>query len=337
MSAPRLSLESAALASNWRALAAASGAAACGAAIKADGYGLGAAPVLAVLTAAGCQDFFVASWAEAQALGPLPPGARVAVLHGITPQDMALAQSLGPQMVPVLNTPAQISLWASTGRDADLMVDTGMNRLGLGMADLAAAHAVKIHTLHSHLACADEPAHPLNKLQRARLHEVAAQVPAARRALANTAGIKLGPDWHFDLTRPGLGLYGGTADTAPVVRLLAPVVQLRDVPAGASIGYGASFIAKAPLKVAVAALGYADGYPRALQTWGHAHINGITCPVVGRVSMDLIIIDVSAVPDLAEGDHVELAFDLPAAAHASGRTEYELLTGLGARYVRTWS
>jgi len=342
MSVPRMTIDTMALAGNWRALAAASGAAACGAAIKADAYGLGAQKALEVLTHAGCRDFFVASWPEAEALGALPPGVRVAVLHGVTARDMAKAQALGPAVVPVLNTPAQVLLWRSTGRPADLMVDTGINRLGLDMADVQAGvtNGLHVHTLHSHLACADTPDHPMNGQQLQRFRAVAAHVPATRRALANTAGVLLGADWHFDLTRPGLGLYGGMAGRAgmaQVVRLHAPVVQLRDLPAGAGVGYGASFVARAPLQLATVALGYADGYPRALQGWGHALHAGQRLPVVGRVSMDLITIDVTALSGLAEGDWLELDFDLPAAARASARSEYELLTGLGRRYVRVWT
>jgi len=342
MSMPRMTIDTLALAGNWRTLAAASGPATCGAAIKADGYGLGAKGVLEVLVKAGCREFFVASWAEAEALGPLPPHVRLAVLHGVTAADMPLALALGPAVVPVLGTPAQVSLWRSTGRAADLMVDTGMNRLGLDMADVQAglAATLQVDTLHSHLACADMPDHALNSLQLARFRAVCAQVPARRRALANSAGLLLGVDWHFDLTRPGLGLYGGmggTAGTRPVLRLEAPVLQLRDVPAGASIGYGASFVSPDSLRVATVALGYADGYPRALQGWGQAEVHGHRCPLVGRVSMDLITLDVSAVPGLREGELVTLDFDLVAAARASGRSEYELLTGLGARYARIWS
>lgn len=337
MSTPCLRLDRAALVANWQAMARASGPASCGAALKADAYGLGAVPVLAHLAAAGCRDVFVASWAEAAALGPLPAGVRVGVLHGITPGEMPAALALGPTYVPVLNTAAQIALWRQTGRACDLMVDTGITRLGLDMADLALAEGLDLDTLHSHLACADTPAHPLNTLQLARFREACAQVPARRRALANSAGILLGADWHFDLTRPGLALYGGTMGSAQVAHLEAPVLQVRDVPAGIGIGYGASHVTAAPARIATVALGYADGYPRALAGWGHAWIRGRRCPLVGRVSMDLITLDVTAVPELGEGEPVALAFDLPAAARASGRSEYELLTGLGPRYARIWS
>ncbi|WP_439532545.1 alanine racemase [Polymorphobacter sp.] len=343
MSQPRLIVDTGAVVANWRALATASGAATCGAALKADGYGLGARPLLAALADAGCRDVFVASWAEAAALGPLPANVRVAVLHGITPPEMDQAAALGPAFAPILNTPAQAALWRQTGCPADAMVDTGINRLGLAAADLAALDGIPLHTLHSHLACADEPAHPQNAAQRDRFQQALAHFPSARAALANSAGIGLGPAFHFGLTRPGIGLYGGGPSAAgfhPVLHLVAPVLQLRDVPAGAAIGYGASFIAPRPLRTATVALGYADGYPRALagqdHSWGHALIEGRRHPVLGRVSMDLLVIDVTHAPAVAEGDPLEIAFDIPAAARAAGRTDYEMLTGLGARYTRSY-
>ena len=340
---PRLRLDRAALAGNWRLLAAASGSAACGAAIKADGSGLGAAEVLAVLAAAGCRDYFVAHWAEAAALGPLPPGARLAVLHGVQSGEMALARSLPAR--PVLNTPAQIAAWRAAGGGAcDVMVDTGINRLGLTPAEARSGllDGLALDTLHSHLACADEPQHPLNARQCADFAALVADLAPPRAALANSAGITLGSAYHFALTRPGLALYGGQprADTAlalaPVAAIAARVVQLRDVPAGASIGYGATYVAPRPMRIAVLGLGYADGYRRALGSCGTARIAGTSCPVLGRVSMDLLMIDASAVT-VAEGDEMAMDFDLAALAAASGVAQYELLTGLGQRYSRCWS
>lgn len=342
--AARLLVSLEAVAANWRLLAAASGAAACGAAIKADGYGLGARPVMAALWGAGARDFFVASWAEAEALlasfgGVLPEGARLAVFHGVTPGEMAIAARLGPGVRPVLNTPAQVALWRQTGRPADAMVETGMNRLGL--SDLSVLDGMAVDTLHSHLACADVPAHPMNAAQLAAFAAAAAVVSAERRALANSPGIGLGADYHFDLTRPGIGIYGAgpSAQRAllrPVVRIEAPVLQLRDVPVGGAVGYGATFVATRPTRVAVVALGYADGYPRGLAGHGFAHVNGVRCPLLGRVSMDLTAFDVSDAGDVAEGDWLDVDFDVARAAAALGRAEYELLTGLGHRYARIY-
>lgn len=335
--AARLLVSLEALVENWRLLAAASGQATAGAAIKADGYGLGARAVMGALSKAGARDFFVANWAEAAALGPLPHGVRVAVLHGIAPAEMGIANEIGPMVRPVLNTPAQAALWRQTGKVADAMFETGMNRLGL--TDASMLDDMKIDTLHSHLACADLPAHPLNLSQ---LHAFCAiAYPSQRRALANSAGIALGPDWHFNLTRPGIGIYGGgpSAERArlrPVVAIEVPILQMRDVPVGGCVGYGASFVAKRPTRVAVTALGYADGYPRAFAGQGRATVGGMICPLVGRVSMDLTAFDVTDAPPLAEGDWLAVNFDLTESAAQTGRTEYELLTGLGSRYVRIY-
>jgi alanine racemase len=338
----RLTVDTAALAANWQAFARAGGAAACGAAVKADGYGLGARGVAAALVAQGCRDLFVAHWHEVAALGPLPEGVRVAVLHGVMPGDMATA--LASPAVPVLVTSAQVQTWRATGRACDVMVDTGLNRLGLSVAEVRSGllDGLAIDTLHSHLACAEDRTHPANEIQRAAFAALAATIPARRFALANSAGIGLGNGYHFGLTRPGIGLYGGGrgpggAPLRPVAGLSAQVIQLRDVPAGASIGYGATFTAPAAIRVAVVALGYADGYARGLSNRGAARVGDQGCPQVGRISMDLTVFDVSGVAGLAEGDWLEVDFDLATSAAASGRSEYELLTGLGARYARVYT
>ena len=339
--AARLTVDTAAIAANWRAFAAASGSAACGAAVKADGYGLGARPAVDALVAAGCRDLFVASWAEAAALGELPDGVRIAVLHGVMPHEMAVA--LASKAVPVLVTPAQVAAWRATGRPCDVMVDTGMNRLGLSPADALSGllDGLAIDTLHSHLACAEHPGHPLNAAQVAAFAEVARRLPARRRALANSAGVGLGGDYLFDLTRPGLGLYGGgrglgATPLTPVVAIEARIVQVREVVEGDSVGYGATFVADRPVRLAIAALGYADGYVPALSNVGTARIGGVCCPVAGRISMDLTAFDVTAAPDVAEGDWLSVDFDLNAVSRLTGRSQYELLTGLGHRYSRTY-
>lgn len=338
-SAPlRLTVDTSALVANWRWLSATGGVRA-GAAVKADGYGLGARQVVAALAAAGATEFFVATWEEAAALGALPAGARLAVLHGLQDGDTPL---LGA--VPVLSTTTQVARWiAGGGGRCDIMVDTGMNRLGLSLDEAAALPAgLEIDVLHSHLACADEPAHPMNAAQLARFHAALAAVPHQRAALANSAGICLGRDFAFDLTRPGIGLYGGVThpaaagQLAAVVGIEARVVQVRDVAAGATFGYGATWTATRPSRIAIVNLGYADGYRRAFSGVGRADVSGTPCPVVGRVSMDLTGIDVTAV-DVAEGDWITVDFDLPAAAAATGIAQYELLTGLGHRYSRAFS
>ncbi len=335
----RLVLDSDALVANWRAFAAC-GAAEAGAAIKADGYGLGARDVLMRLAAAGCRHFFVAHWHEVPPLLPLPDGIRLSVLHGVTEDQMPSALVLPAE--PVLSTPAQAALWRQTGRPVEVMVDTGMNRLGLAPADAAAiSNGLEVAVLHSHLACTEEPAHPLNAAQLACFAAVAEQVPAQRRALANSAGAGLGPAYHFDLLRPGIGLYGGGLlpdgrPSQPVFRLYARIIQLRAVPAGAAVGYGASFVAARHSRIATVALGYADGYARGLSGVGWALAGGIRCMAAGRISMDLAAFDVTDVPQLAEDDWLEIPFDPEAMAAVSGRTAYELLVALGQRFERVW-
>jgi alanine racemase len=335
----RLTIDTAALVANWRRFAKAGGAAACGAAVKADGYGVGARASAQALVAAGCRDLFVAHWHEVEALTGID--ARIAVLHGVGADEMATA--LASPAVPVLATPAQVAAWKPTGRPCDVMVDTGLNRLGLspGEALSGLLDGLQLDTLHSHLACAEIAGHPRNELQRARFADLAARIPARRHALANSGGIGLGPGYHFALTRPGIGLYGGGSapdggHLAAVVALSARILQIRTVAAGDSIGYGATFTAPHDLRIAVVALGYADGYVRSLSNAGAALAGDVRCPAVGRVSMDMAAFDVSAAPALSEGDFLDIDFDLAATAAASGRSEYELLTGLGARYARVY-
>jgi alanine racemase len=335
MSAPlRLKLDGDALVANWRWLAAQSGGAACGAAVKADGYGLGAREVVARLAKAGCRDFFVATWDEAVALGELPEGCALSVLHGVREENMTVAVASSAR--PVLNTPAQVARWRETGRPCDVMIDTGMNRLGLSPADNVAG--LKIETLMSHLACADEDS-AMNEGQRAAFEAIT--TPAKRRSLANSAGICLGSDYAFDLTRPGLALYGGIprAEAAEqIVQVAYPeaqIVQRRRVKLGESVGYGATYVAKRDIDVAILNIGYADGYLRAFAAQGSAGQGRF--PLLGRVSMDLVAIDVTAEPGLREGDWVAIDYDLPIASAASGLSQYELLTGLGSRFERVWA
>jgi alanine racemase len=216
-----------------------------------------------------------------------------------------------------------------------VMIDTGMNRLGLAPGD--GLSGLVIETVMSHLACADED-HPMNARQRAAF--AALDVPARRRSLANSAGICLGPDYAFDLTRPGLALYGGIPRSearkhiAQVIFPEAVIVQRRRVPAGESVGYGATWTAEQSSEIAILNIGYADGITRALSSKGTA--GGGRFPFAGRVSMDLIAIDVTAEPGLSEGDWVGIDYALPEAAERSGRSQYELLTGLGGRYARVW-
>lgn len=336
----RLRLDGEALVANWRTLDAASGKAACGAAVKADGYGLGARGVTTRLAAAGCRDFFVATWAEAKAIADL--GVPVSVLHGVRSEDMGLAKSGIAR--PVLNTARQVQRWREAGGGVcDVMVDTGMNRLGLSIEEARSGllDGLAIETLMSHLACADEP-HPLNRLQLNRFALVRERVKARRYSLANSAGILLGHDYAFDLTRPGLALYGGIASAsaegriAQVVFPEAQVIQRRRVSAGDAVGYNATWTATADTELAVLNIGYADGYLRGFSNAGCARVGETMLPVRGRVSMDLLIVDVSAMPAVSEGDWVGIDYPLPEAASKSGLSQYELLTGLGERFDRRW-
>jgi alanine racemase len=337
----RLRLDGDALVANWRWLARMSGAAACGAAVKADGYGLGARAVVDRLVGTGCRDFFVATWAEAQALGTLPEGASLSVLHGVRDEDMAFA--VGAQPRPTLNTVEQVARWRAAGGAAcDVMIDTGMNRLGLSLADVASGllDGLQIETLMSHLASADENV-AQNAAQQKAFVALRGMTDAKRMSLANSAGICLGSDYAFDLTRPGLALYGGTprgeagGHIAQVAYPEAQILQRRRVRAGDSVGYNATFTATCDTELAILNLGYADGYLRGFSGKGTA--GGGRFQVIGRVSMDLIAVCVDAEPTLGEGDWVTLDYALPSAAAASGLSQYELLTGLGDRFTRYWT
>jgi alanine racemase len=337
----RLRLDGAALIANWRWMQRQGGRAACGAAIKADAYSLGARAVVARLAAAGCRDFFVATWAEAAALMPLPEGASLSVLHGPRPEDMAAAKSLGAR--PVLNTSDQVRRWRDAGGGpCDVMIDTGINRLGIAPENAGVLDGLQIETLMSHLACADEDV-PENAAQRRALVVVAERVPRRRLSLANSAGVCLGPDYAFDLTRPGLALYGGVprSEAAGHIRQVAfpeaQVLQRRRVPSGGSVGYNATWTAARDTEIAILNIGYADGILRGFSGTGRALVDGRALPFLGRVSMDLIAVDATAAPGLAEGDWVTIDYDLQTASAASGLSQYELLTGLGGRFERVWT
>lgn len=338
----RLVIDAAALAGNWQALDRLSGRAAAGAAVKADAYGVGARQAVPALQAAGCRDFFVAHWCEVPALMEHVPASAIAVLHGpLNAADAAFAKAAGVR--PVINSLHQAHLWAEAGGGlCDLMVDSGINRLGVPLADIGdpAVHALDVDVLMSHLASADEDT-PLNETQRRRWLAARQAVPHRRASLANSAGIALGSDYHGDLTRPGLALYGGvprselTGVIRQVARPMAAIMQLRALQAGDSVGYNATFVAPAAMRVGVIALGYADGFLRCWSQGSGAMLHGERrLPVLGRVSMDMTVIDLSAAPDLREGDWVEAEYALPQAARQSGLSQYELLTLLGDRFAR---
>ena len=336
----RLTIDRSAIQANWRWLQD-KAAVPAGAAVKADGYGLGARGTVDALLEVGCRDFFVSTWAEAEELGGLADGTSLVVLHGMGAGDADSALRLGAR--PCLNSVEQVSRWKqiAPGRACDVMVDTGMNRLGLRPTEIGALDGLNIDTLHSHLACADEDS-AMNGMQLERFRAVASAVTARRYSIANSAGICLGRDYSFDLVRPGLSVYGGVqraeaeGQIRQVARVEAEVVQRRTIPAGETCGYGATFHAREDTQAAIVNIGYADGYLRGFSSRGSAFAGEYALPVLGRVSMDLIAIGIDAAPQVKEGDWVELDYDLPGASKQSGLSQYELLTTLGSRFERRW-
>ena len=364
-----------AVAANYRTVRAAAPGAEAAAVVKADAYGLGMLPVARRLAAEGCGSFFVADAREGQALRAALPGVTIYVLNGLFPGTAGLYRAAG--LVPCLAAPAELAEWRAEAARAGqrlpavLHFDTGMNRLGLGAAeaaalaaDDAAAEGLDVRLIISHLACADDAADPHNGQQLARfralLGPLRARFPAARVSLANSPGVFLGPDYHFDLVRPGIGLYGGNplsgraSPFCAAVTVEARVIALRQLAAGDTVGYGATWTAQGPARIAVLAAGYADGYPRALgrasvpekggmpqEKGGQAHIAGYTVPVAGRVSMDMLALDVSTVPEgaIRRGDMAELIGPNISVDEVGRRAQtigYEILTSLGRRYMRRY-
>ena len=357
---------------NWRLLAQRAAPALCAAAVKANGYGLGAVPVARALAAAGCRLFFVATLDEAIALREaLGETLEIAVLNGPLPNTAMDFAAYG--LIPVLNDPSQIEVWrdlhrtagvspawrprrprsSAAGRPAILHVDTGMSRLGLAarefakLADDLPRLGIGWRAVMSHLACADTPDHPLNEQQRARFADAARRLPGVPASLAASSGIFLGPGYRFDLVRPGAALYGvnpqpgRTNPMRQVVRLSAKILQLREIDSGESVGYGAAHSMETAGRVATVAVGYADGWLRSLSHRGCGFLDGKRVPLLGRVSMDLVSFDVSAVdPALAHpGAAIELLgehYRVDDAAADAGTIGYEILTALGPRYHRIY-
>lgn len=333
----RLMLDSQALRANFRWFQDKAGVPAIPA-VKADGYGLGAREVVRELQAEGAKEFAVATWQEAEALGraDLP----LLILHGFTASANKVAADF-PLARPVLNTPAQCAAWkaAFPGRAADIMMETGMNRLGLLRDELSAADGIAVDIVHSHLACADEPGHPLTHAQLLNFREIVAATPGRRHALANSAGICTGRDYSFDCVRPGLGLFGGVphpdAQTQRVLTPEAQVIQISQVLPGETVGYGATWTADKPSRIAVLNCGYADGIVRRLSPGLIAMHGEQIFPSAGRISMDMTAFDVTG-SDVAEGDWLTLDWDLAGLERLHGTSQYELLTRLSARFQRVW-
>ena len=336
----KLDIDRQALADNWRTLDRLSGPASAGAAVKADCYGLGVHHCVPVLRDAGCESYFVAHWSEVEPLLGLVPAEQIAVLHGpLTHEDVAFARATGVR--PVIDTVRQAALWGEGGGGpCHLMVDTGINRLGISPSEAGdeAVQSLQVEVLLSHLACADENS-DMNARQLAAFQTVIPQIGHKKASLSNSAGIALGSDYHFDLTRPGLALYGGIPrnELAPNIRQVAfpraAIIQTRTLNAGDTVGYNATFTAPSDMRAGVLSLGYADGILRA---WGGGAFEheGRKLPILGKVSMDMIVIDLTNAPELGEGDWVSLPYYLPDAAQQTSVSQYELLTILGQRFAR---
>lgn len=344
MASGTLTVDLDAIAANWRALDRMSGQGVQTAAVvKADAYGLGATRVARALANAGARRFFVALAEEGAAVRQaLGPGPQIAVLSGHMAGDTEMIHDL--DLTPMLNSLEQITrhLESLPGHPFGVQLDTGMNRLGVEMLEWQAVAPILVDAgpelLMSHLACADEPDHPLNEAQLATFLEMT-EGTGLPRSLAATGGILLGQRYHFDLTRPGIGLYGGLPyDSAiPAVTLSLPVIQTREVAPGEAVGYGCSWVADRPSLIATVAAGYADGLPRTLSNKAQLWDGDTPCPLVGRVSMDLITVDITHLPEVPKTLDI-LCPNQPvdALADVAGTIGYELLTALGPRYTRRY-
>ena len=334
----RLTVDTEALAANWRALDALSGGASAGAAVKADAYGLGVDTCVPALRDAGCRTFFVAHWSEVAGVIKHVPGDQIAVLHGVLSEaDCAYARATGA--VPVINSLEQARLWTATGGGrCHLMVDTGINRLGIALAETGdpAVAALEIDILMSHLASADERT-AMNRMQAELLSEAAEAIAHQRLSLANSAGIGLGEAFAFDLTRPGLALYGGVpreelaGHIRPVARIAAQLLQTRNLAPGEAVGYNATFIAPTHMRVGTVSIGYADGFLRGRGPGNALFHEGRALPILGKVSMDMVVVDLTAGSDLGAGDWLEVPWNIADAAQQNALSPYELLTTIGPR------
>ena len=337
----------AALASNYRYLSARSKQR-CAGVVKANAYGLGLEPVIRTLVAEGCRDFFVATLPEALQVRDLFVDLRIVALSGLVDAAAASA-AFAANIEPVINSPEQAQLWLPHAeRPMTLHVDTGMQRLGLPLDELDSIDwsAFTMATLMTHLACADVPDHPMNALQLERFEQVASQFPGVATSIANSAGCLLPEAWHGDLTRPGIGLYGGHPQNRvpenplkAVVHMEGQVVARRQVSAGTPVGYGGTFVAQRPTQIAVVGLGYADGLPRSLSSVGEVSWLGKRLPIIGRISMDLVHVDVTELeisdrPSPKPGDWVQFLGDdigVDEVAQWANTIGLEILCGLGCR------
>jgi alanine racemase len=350
---PRLIISLAAVQRNYARLQALAPDAQVGAVVKANAYALGATEVVPALARVGCRHFYTAHTAEGVEAREALDGhaAEIYVFNGFWPSELPALR--GAQLIPVVNTLAQLDSLREHAPDLPCAIhlDTGMNRLGLDSAEIETLIAnpsrldgLDVRQIMSHLACGDDPDHPQNARQLARFARIRAAFPDIPASLANSAGILLGPDYHFDVLRPGLALYGGNpapghdAPVEPVVRVDAPILQIRELEAGDTLGYGATWQADRPMRIATVAAGYADGLLWASSGGGAGYIGAIRTPILGRVSMDLIAVDLSDVNDAVEaGDCVSfLGEHLDEIAQAAGTISYEFLVRLGIRFDRVY-
>jgi alanine racemase len=354
----RLTVDLNALAANYHLFRKMAGSAEVAPVVKADGYGLGAGPIARRLWAEGARSFFVARLDEGEALrealGANRP-ARIYVLDGAP-------NGSGPRLhaadlTPILNSPAQVEVFSAFARargalPCGLHIDTGMNRLGLRLEEIEALTGasdrltgLKVELAISHLACADQEEHRMNAQQAGRFSRARALLPGVRASLANTSGLFLGQDYLFDMVRPGVGLFGGgpfgqaVREITPVATFEAPILEVRAVSAGETVGYGAAFEAGRSHRVAIVAAGYADGMLRSTAGAGQVWFDGALRPLLGRVSMDLVAVDVTGSEAASPGAYVEFVGPgrlLDDVAAAAGTVSYEVLTRLGARAERVY-
>jgi alanine racemase len=354
-----LTIDLGAIRDNYRLLRTKVGRAACAGVVKADAYGLGAKRIAQTLAEEGCRHFFVAHLDEGIALRPhLPPQIDIFVLHGPLPGTEP--EFAHHRLIPVLNSAAQVAGWRALACRLDRMlpavvqVDTGMSRLGLSVAEVDAACddpefllGIDLRYLMSHLACAEQQDHPMNAQQLSAFNHARRRLSYCPASFANSSGIFLGGDFHFDLVRPGAALYG-IAPVAgmenpmkPVVRLQAKIIQVRSIEEGDCVGYGISYRAPGTRRIATVAVGYADGWLRSFSNRGSAMVGGVRAPIVGIVSMDTCTLDVSGVDErhLQPGRYVDLiSHEQPvdAVAAQAGTIAYEVMTSLGHRYYRNY-
>ena len=345
-----------AVVANWRILRDRHASGDTAGVLKADGYGLGAVAIATRLFSAGCRHFFTAHLMEAVEIRPVSPDAMVCVLHGLGPgEEEAFIQH---DLAPALGTLGEVTAWNNAARKAGrrlpalLHIDTGMNRTGLTpqeldrlITDTTLLEGIDLLYVMTHLVAADTPASPMNGIQARAFADVASHFPGVRRSFANSSGIFLGGEFASDLARPGAALYGINPTVGrpnpmrPVARLRARIMQLRDVAAGEGVGYDHQWVAGRPSRIATLPIGYADGYHRVLGNRAEVGLDGRLCPVVGRVSMDLITVDVTDCPEASIGDWCEVigpAVPVEKLAALAGTNGYEILTSLGRRFHRRY-